>query len=45
MRAMGQPAPTPTIPPPPAPPSDLAPVVAAAAEYGIEILGPAGIPT
>jgi len=40
MRAMGQPAPTLTIPPPAAPPSDLAPLVAAAAEYGIEILGP-----
>ncbi len=45
MRAMGQPAPTLTIPPPAAPPSDLAPLVAAAAEYGIEILGPPGIPT
>jgi quercetin dioxygenase-like cupin family protein len=45
MRAMGQPAPTLTIPPPTAPPSDLAPLVAAAAEYGIEILGPPAIPT
>ena len=44
MRAMGQPASTPTIPPPAEPPSDLAPLVAAAAEYGIEILGPPGIP-
>ena len=45
MRAMGQPAPTLTIPPPAPPPSDLAPLVAAAADYGIEILGPPGIPT
>lgn len=45
VRAMGEPAMTPTIPPPAAPPSDLAPLVAAAAEYGIEILGPPGIPT
>ena len=44
MRAMGQPAQTLTIPPPAAPPGDLAPLVAAAAEYGIEILGPPGIP-
>src|SRR6266516_3984110 len=44
LRALGQPAPTLTIPPPAAPPSDLAPLVAAAAEYGIEILGPPGIP-
>jgi quercetin dioxygenase-like cupin family protein len=44
LRAMGQPAPTLTIPPPAAPPSDLAPLVAAAADYGIEILGPPGIP-
>ncbi len=45
MRTMGEPAATLTIPPPLAPPSDLAPLVAAAAEYGIEILGPPGIPT
>lgn len=44
MRAMGQPATALTIPPPAAPPSDLGPVIAAAAEYGIEILGPPGIP-
>ena len=44
LRAMGQSAPTLTIPPPAAPPSDLAPLIAAAAEYGIEILGPPGIP-
>jgi quercetin dioxygenase-like cupin family protein len=44
LRAMGQPAPTLTVPPPTAPPSDLAPLIAAAAEYGIEILGLPGIP-
>ena len=45
LRAMGQPAPSLTIPPPAPPPADPAPLVAAAAEYGIEILGPPGIPT
>jgi quercetin dioxygenase-like cupin family protein len=44
MRAMGGPAPTLTVPPPSPPPAELAPLVAAAAEYGIEILGPPGIP-
>ena len=44
LRAMGQPAPSLTIPPPAAPPSDIAPLIAAAAEYGIEILGPPGLP-
>ena len=44
MRAMGQPAAARTVPPPAAPPSDLAPLIAAAAGYGIEILGPPGIP-
>jgi quercetin dioxygenase-like cupin family protein len=44
LRAMGRPAESLTIPPPAAPPSDLAPLIAAAAEYGIEILGPPGIP-
>ena len=44
VRSMGEPAPTLTIPPPLAPPSDLGPLVATAAEYGIEILGPPGIP-
>ncbi len=44
MRAMGSPAPSLTMPPPQAPPADMTPVIAAAAEYGIEILGPPGIP-
>ena len=44
MRAVSQPAPSLTIPPPAAPPTDLTPLVAAATEYGIEILGPPGIP-
>lgn len=44
LRAMGEPAAALTVPPPAAPPTDLAPLVAAAAEYGIEILGPPGIP-
>jgi quercetin dioxygenase-like cupin family protein len=44
MRAMGEPAAALTVPPPAAPPSDLTPLIAIAAEYGIEILGPPGIP-
>ena len=44
MRAMGEPATAPTVPPPAPPPADLGPLIAAAAEYGIEILGPPGIP-
>ena len=44
MRAMGQPAATLTVPPPAAPPTDMAPLIAAAAGYGIAILGPPGIP-
>jgi mannose-6-phosphate isomerase-like protein (cupin superfamily) len=44
MRAVGQPASTFTIPPPAAPPSDPAPLIAAAAECGIDILGPPRIP-
>ena len=43
MRAMGRPAETLTIPPHAAPPADIAPLIAAAAGYGIEILGPPGI--
>ena len=44
MLTVGQPAATLTIPPPAAPPSDPAPLIAAAAQCGIEILGPPGIP-
>ncbi len=44
MRAFSEPAATRTIPPPAAPPSDPGALVAAAAEFGIEILGPPGIP-
>jgi len=44
MRALGRPAESLTVPPPAPPPSDMAPLIAAAAEYGIEILGPPGIP-
>jgi quercetin dioxygenase-like cupin family protein len=45
MRAVSQPAPSLTIPPHAEPPADLSPLVATAAEYGIEILGPPGIPS
>jgi hypothetical protein len=41
---LSRPAPGLTIPPPEAPPSDPAPLIAAAAEHDIEILGPPGIP-
>jgi quercetin dioxygenase-like cupin family protein len=44
MRAVGQPAETRTIPPAVTEPPDMNAMVAAAAEYGIEILGPPGIP-
>ena len=44
LRAVSQPAEALTIPPPAAPPSDPAPMVAAAAEYGVDIIGPPGIP-
>src|SRR5438552_8589190 len=44
MRAVGQPASTLTIPPPEAPPSDPAPLIAAAAECGIDTLAPPGVP-
>jgi quercetin dioxygenase-like cupin family protein len=42
MRAAGEPARAHTLPPPP--PTGPARLTAAAAEYGIEILGPPGIP-
>lgn len=44
VRALAQPAQTLTIPPPATEPPDLDALVALAAEYGIEILGPPGIP-
>ena len=44
MRAFSEPAASRTIPPPAGPPSDPGALVAAAAEFGIEILGPPGIP-
>jgi quercetin dioxygenase-like cupin family protein len=45
MRTAGEPAASLTIPPPPAEPPDLEALTALAAEYGIEILGPSGIPS
>ncbi len=44
IRALAVPATAPEIPPAPAAPPDMAPVLAAAAEYGLEILGPPGLP-
>jgi quercetin dioxygenase-like cupin family protein len=44
MRSAGVPAPRMEIPPPPTTPPDVDAMVALAAEYGIEILGPPGIP-
>jgi quercetin dioxygenase-like cupin family protein len=41
---LGRPAPSLTIPPPMEPPADLTPIVEAAARFGIEILGPPGLP-
>jgi quercetin dioxygenase-like cupin family protein len=45
VRAVGQPATSLTIPPAAEPPADMTPLVTAAAEHGIEILGPPGIPS
>ena len=45
MRAASEPAPSLTIPPPPTEPPDLEGMTALAAEHGIEILGPPGIPS
>jgi quercetin dioxygenase-like cupin family protein len=45
MRALAVPAEELAPPPPPDGPPDMQRVVAAAAEYGIEILGPPGLPT
>jgi len=44
IRTLGTPAPVAEIPPAPAAPPDMAPVLQAAADHGIEILGPLGIP-
>jgi quercetin dioxygenase-like cupin family protein len=44
MRAAGEPAQSLTLPPPPSEPPDPAQLAALAAEVGIEILGPPGIP-
>jgi quercetin dioxygenase-like cupin family protein len=44
VRAVGQPAERLEIPPAPSEPPDAAPLIAAAAQQGIEILGPPGIP-
>ncbi|MDQ3876638.1 MAG: cupin domain-containing protein [Actinomycetota bacterium] len=45
MRGLAEPAKELTIPPPPNEPPDPAPLVMAAAEYGIEVVGPPGIPS
>ena len=44
IRELSQPALTLTPPPPPTEPPDMEKIVATAARYGIEILGPPGIP-
>ena len=44
MRALAEPARSLTIPPAPDGPPDMAIVLATAAEHGIEILGPPGLP-
>jgi quercetin dioxygenase-like cupin family protein len=44
IRALAVPAPAPEIPPAPTAPPDMAPVLQAAADHGLEILGPPGIP-
>ena len=44
IRALGAPAPVAEIPPAPTAPPDMAPVLQAAADHGLEILGPPGIP-
>lgn len=45
LRAVGEPAGSLTIPPPPAEPPDVARLAQVCAEYGLDILGPPGIPT
>ena len=44
VRALAAPAPTPEIPPAPMAPPEMEPVLRAAADHGLEILGPPGIP-
>jgi hypothetical protein len=44
VRVVGEPAGALTLPPPPAGPPDMGPLVALAAEHGVEILDPPGIP-
>ena len=44
MRALSEPAQTLTLPPATSQPPDLEMMLATAAKYGIEILGPPGIP-
>jgi quercetin dioxygenase-like cupin family protein len=44
LRALGQPAPTLSFPPAPTEPPDMGRILEVCAEYGIEILGPSGIP-
>jgi mannose-6-phosphate isomerase-like protein (cupin superfamily) len=44
VRALAAPAAAPEIPPAPTAPPDMEPVLRAAAEHGLEILGPPGIP-
>lgn len=45
MRACAEAARSLMLPPPPSAPPDLAQIAALAAEYGIDILGPPGIPS
>ena len=44
VRALAAPAAAPEIPPAATAPPDMEPVLRAAADYGLEILGPPGIP-
>jgi mannose-6-phosphate isomerase-like protein (cupin superfamily) len=44
IRALAEPAPGPELPPGPPAPPDMELVIKTAAEYGLEILGPPGIP-
>ena len=44
IHALGTPVATPELPPTPAAPPNMEPVLRAAAEHGMEILGPPGIP-